>query len=687
MPSALQKLITLSKNKNIASTLNDDFLIKLGKDVVELTQEDDSTRELWLKRSKTSMDHALQVSETKNTPWPNASNVKYPLLTIASLQFNARSYPAIIQGHKVVGAQKTGSDKNGEKTEQGKRVADFMNWQLLEQDETWEENLDKILLALPIEGCEFKKAYFDPGRGHNVSEWVRPIDLIVSNKTKDLASCPRITHRIWMTPRDIIERQRMGVWLDTDLNISSDDEDKETDQEFYEQHTFLDLDKDEYKEPYSITVHVESGTVVRIKADFMPEDITIRHKEKVVKLEDLLFKQGIELDSLAGSLTSVKIVKIERFRYFTKYSFIPSPDGSFYDLGFGQIVSALNDSIDTNINQLNDAGTLANNQTGFIRDGFEVNNKRGDIRLKMGEFVRVKVPAGQAIRDNILSMQYPGPSPVLFNLLGLLIQGVKDITSVQDILTGGQTPNETATTTLTRVEQGLKVFTAIYKRIHRSLKQELKVLYRLNSIFLDPETYFRVLDTKEEGVVSLSDFRNDSTDIQPVGDPSISTLTEKVAKAQLVREESRMNPIINQEVATRRFLEAIDIPNIDELIIPPEERQDPPDPKMIEMQVKILESRAKTAKTEEEINKTKAETINTYAQAVLAIANAESKEVGDQLASYRLNLEALIKQLEVKNEQGNDQGMAKPSNNSVVSDEDSGLPIGVSPGMLEGMQQ
>jgi chaperonin GroES len=615
----------------------------------------------------------LQIVEEKSTPWPNASNVKYPLLTIAALQFNARAYPAAIQKGKVVGTKITGADPEGEKAEQAKRVGEFMNWQLLEQNEEWEEQLDSILLALPIEGCEFKKTFFDPSKGYNVSEWIRPIDFIVDNNTKNIGTCPRATHRFWMKPRDIMERQKLGVWLDVDLKIDADDDKKETNQEFYEQHTYLDLDGDKYKEPYAVTVHVESAKVVRIRADFMPEDITIRKGDKIVKVEELVFKGGVKIDDLADVLKGAEVIAIDRFGYFTKYTFFPSPDGKFYDIGFGQLIGGLTDSIDTTINQLNDAGTLDNNQTGFIRDGVEVNNKRGDVKTKMGVYSRVKVPSGISIQDSILPLRHNGPSAVLFNLLGLLIQGVKDITSVQDIFTGGQQQNETATTTLTRVEQGLKVFTAIYKRIYRALKSEFKVMYRLNAIYLQPEVYFRVLDSNEEQVITLSDFRNDGTDIQPVGDPALSTLTEKIAKAQLLREEARFNPIINPEVATRRFLEAIEIPKIDEVIIPAEKRQPPPDPEMIRLQIDLLKERANTAKTEAEIEEVRANVIYTYTKAVEALANAESKEEGNQLARYRFALESLVQQVEArKDDQRRIEEMESGPGDKVVPIENAG---------------
>jgi chaperonin GroES len=286
----------------------------------------------------------------------------------------------------------------------------------------------------------------------------------------------------------------------------------------------------------------------------------------------------------------------------------------------------------------------------------------------MGEYKVLDVPASGDIRGAVLPMQFAGPSAVLFNLLGTLIQGVKDITSVQDIFTGGQQAQETATTTLARIEQGLKVFSAIFKRVYRGLGKEFKTLYRLNAIFLEPETYFRVLDDASEGVVTLSDYRNDGTDIQPVADPTIATNTQRVARAQLLMQ-LKGDPTLSVDEINRRFLEAIEEPNIDAVIIPPEQRQAPPDPKMIELQIKMLESRAQTAKTEEEIELVRASTIQTYAKAVEAIANAESKEAGDQLAMYRTQLEGLIRQTEVRN-----AGMGEAAGNQAVQEVPSGLP-------------
>lgn len=64
-----------------------------------------------------------------------------------------------------------------------------------------------------------------------------------------------------------------------------------------------------------------------------------------------------------------KVVRIKPVEYYTKYSFIPSPDGGFYDLGFGALLGPVNDSVNTLINQLIDAGSLQNGSMGFIGKG------------------------------------------------------------------------------------------------------------------------------------------------------------------------------------------------------------------------------------------------------------------------------------------------------------------------------
>ena len=89
-----------------------------------------------------------------------------------------------------------------------------MSYQLLEEDEDWESEMDKVLITQPIIGCAFKKTYFDPVKNHNISENVLAKDLVVNYWTKSLETASRVTHILQMTKNEVYERVARGLWLD-----------------------------------------------------------------------------------------------------------------------------------------------------------------------------------------------------------------------------------------------------------------------------------------------------------------------------------------------------------------------------------------------------------------------------------------------------------------------------------------
>jgi len=121
--------------------------------------------------------------------------------------------------------------------------------------------------------------------------------------------------------------------------------------------------------------------------------------------------------------------------------------------------------------------------------------------------------------------------------------------------------NTPATTTMASIEQGMKVFTAVYKRIYRSLEREFKKIFALNSVYLEDYTYTSVLDT----AVSRADFDNESYDICPSADPTATSQTEKLLKAQGLMEILPLGTLDPIKV-TMRILEAQQQPNWQELI-------------------------------------------------------------------------------------------------------------------------
>lgn len=556
------KLQKILESSNLAADLSDDKLIEIGNDVVTGYETDLESRKPWEKDLKNWTELALQVASDKTFPWPNAANIKYPLLATAAMQFAARAYPTLIPSNgKVVKCKVIGSDPTGEKSMRAFRVSTHMSYQVMEQMDGWEEDMDKLLIALPISGTCFKKTYWDSSKQQNCSKLVLPKSLVVNYWTRCLEDAERITEVFYLSKRKVKERQNLGIFIDaelgdpqtpaddvtTSINRSfqrANDFDETTPYTILEQHTYLDLDEDGYAEPYIVTVEAESNKVLRIVPRFSEADVLMDDKQNVVS--------------------------IEAVQYYTKYGFIPNPDGGFYDIGFGRLLGPLNNSANTIINQLVDAGSLSNLQAGFIGKGLRI--KMGETRFQPGEWKAVNA-VGDDLKKQIFPLPVREPSQVLFNLLDLLLKSGKELASVAEIFVGkmpGQ--NTPATTTMASIEQGMKVFTAVYKRVYRSLTSEFRKIYKLNQQYMNPEEYISILDNP----IPQEDYMGPEDDIIPGADPSAVSSQEKQQKVQAVMQLLNLGTI-NPMAATLMYLEAHEIPEaeIKKLAMQPQPKTDP----------------------------------------------------------------------------------------------------------------
>ena len=557
------KIEKILGSTNIAEELDRNELIHIGNQVSSGYETDLDSRKPWEQDLKNWTELALQVSNNKTFPWPNAANIKFPLLATAAMQFAARAYPTLVPSNgALVKCRVVGSDPTGEKTARAERISKHMSYQIMDQMSDWEEDMDKLLIALPIAGTCFKKTYWDASKQRNCSKLILPKSLVVNYDCRNIEDAERITEVLYLSKRKVIERQNQGVFLDVDLGEPQGDEENKTtsvntafqrtggDDEttpyvFLEQHTYLDLDEDGYPEPYIVTVEEASKQVVRIVARFNEDGIQINEKQK--------------------------IISIDAIQYYTKYGFIPNPDGGFYDIGFGRLLGPLNNSANTIINQLVDAGSLSNLQAGFIGKGLRI--KMGESRFQPGEWKAVNA-VGDDLKKQIFPLPVREPSQVLFNLLDLLLKSGKELASVAEIFVGkmpGQ--NTPATTTMASIEQGMKVFTAVYKRVYRALQSEFRKIYKLNKEYMNPEEYISVL----EEPVQQQDYQGPEDDIIPGADPTAVSAQEKQAKVQALMQIMQLGTLDPMAI-TQLYLEAHEISEPQKYMKQPS--PPPPDPKM-----------------------------------------------------------------------------------------------------------
>jgi chaperonin GroES len=558
----LNALVTMT---NIASEMSKEELDVIARNAIKGFNKDFQSCEDHFKQLAEWTDLAKQVSDEKTFPWQGASNVKYPLLSTAAMQFAARAYPSLLPSSgKIVKSVVIGKDPTERKSQIAEAVSIYMSYQLLNEMEGWEEDMDKLLIMLPIVGTLFKKTYYDPMTEKNCSKLVYTENLVCDYWTTSLDTAERISECFELSKRKVTERVRSGLWVKVDLGDPSGDEtgdvDETTPYKFIEQHTFLDLDDDGYAEPYIVTVNLDSEQVVRITARFDPDNIVFK---------DIDGKQ--------------QLAYIKPTQYYTKYGFVPNPDGGFYDIGFGQLLGPLNESVNTLINQLIDSGTLNNLQSGFLGKGLKI--RGGDHGFTPGEWKHVPV-SGDDLRKQIVPLPSKEPSNVLYQLMGALITSGKELASVAEIFVGkmpGQ--NTPATTTMASIEQGMKVFTAVYKRIYRSLGEEFQKLYKLNSLYLDESKFVSVLDI----TVDKSFFDKKQNDIAPAADPTAASAQEKLMKAQGLLELLGTGVLDPVEVV-RRIINAQEQPDPEKLFSQAVQQtgqlQPQPDPKLIEMEMK-----------------------------------------------------------------------------------------------------
>lgn len=648
----------LGNANNVAEILSEHDLENVGRFVKEGFDSDERTREGWVQQQEEMLKLTLQVYEKKMTPWPNAANVKFPLLTLAAIRFGATAYPALVDSIMPVKFITKGEDNEGAKMRRAIRLGMHMSYQLTEEMEDWEEDTDKALLIASIHGCAFKKTYHDDVDNKNISELVLPKDFVTDFWTRNIKTSNRYTHVMEVDCNFIYEQQAAGVFLDMDLpdasqwkvtersnllNAHASGEMNAAEQTYIdtprlllEQYTYMDLDGDGYKEPYIISVDYDTAQVLRIVPRFDADGVYVSSKNKK------------------------KILRIDPEEYFTKIPFIPSPDGSFYDIGFGVLLGSINKAANTILNQLLDAGTLSNRQAGFLAKGIRI--KGGNTNFNPGEWKIVETIAS-TLKDSIVPLPVRDPSTVLYQLLVFLLDAGNKLGSTVDMMVGenpGQ--NQPATTTMAVLQQGLKVFIAIHKRMFKAFKEEYQKLYRLNKKYVDINDYLDFVDpTDEERDEAQSDYQGPSNDVRPNADANVITEMQRVQKAQALLQLLPLG--LNHEEVTRRVLVSQKQEDIDSLMKP--NPNPPQDPKITlqaqkqhtDMLLKAAELVLKHMDSEAVANKDAAQALQFLAQARLATAQANSLDENVDLSKVDRHLEMI--KLAQENEEKEEEAEVK----------------------------
>ena len=547
---------------NLAEFLEDSTLGELSSELRSMYEEDLESRSEWETSYVNGLDLLGIKTEDRSTPFEGASGITHPLVAESVTQFQAQAYKELLPAGGPVRTSVLGL-KDLAREEQATRVKDFMNYQITEVMEEYDPDMDQMLFYLPLSGSTFKKVYFDPTKQRAVSKFIPAQDLVVPYSASDLQTASRVTHVLRMDDNEVAKMQYAGIYRDVDLKASEDIEENPVRQKvneleglsknysedvltILEFHATLDIEGFEDIDPatgeptginlpYIVTLDHSSGQVLAIRRNYDEEDILKRKRQ-----------------------------------YFVHYKFMPGL--GFYGFGLIHMIGGLGRAATSLLRQLIDAGTLANLPAGFKARGVRVRNS--DEPLQPGEWRDIDAPGG-SIRDAIVPLPYKEPSAALASMLGGLVNDGRRFVALADQQMADMGSETPVGTTVAMLERGMKVMSAIHKRMHYAQKTEFRLLARIFAENLPPMYPYEVAGAPAQ--VKVEDF-DARVDVLPVSDPNIFSMSQRVTLAQTQLQLAQSNPQMhNLHAAYRRMYQALEVQNIDE-ILPPEPQPQPQDP-------------------------------------------------------------------------------------------------------------
>ena len=545
---------------NLAEYLEDGYLREISTQLRAAYEEDVQSRSEWEETYTKGLDQLGVKYEDRTQPFEGASGVTHPLIAESVTQFQAQAYKELLPSGGPVKTQILGL-QNPEREEQASRVKDFMNYQIMEVMEEFDPDMDQLLFYLPLSGSTFKKVYFDEPKQRAVSKFVPAQDVVVPYAASDLQTASRVTHVLRMDKNEIRKMQVAGFYRDVELS-KYEEQDNTVRQKVDELQGTSKTYTDDIYTILEMHVDIDIEGFEDISPDGEPTGIALPYI--------------VTIDEGSGQILSIRrnfkegepIAK--KTQYFVHYKFMPGL--GFYGFGLIHMIGGLGRAATSILRQLIDAGTLANLPAGFKARGVRVRDN--DQPLQPGEWRDIDAPGGD-VKNSIIPLPYKEPSAALAQLLGALVEGGRRFVSLADQQTADANGQAPVGTTVALLERGMKVMSAIHKRLHYAQKQEFRILARIFRDNLPQEYPYEVQGGSR--TIMAQDF-DDRIDVVPVSDPNIFSMAQRVTLAQTQLQLAQSNPQMhNLYAAYRRMYQALEVQNIDEILPPPPQPQ-PMDP-------------------------------------------------------------------------------------------------------------
>ena len=531
---------------NLAETLPESELNTLATTLLDLIARDKEARK---KRDEQYEEGIRRTGLGDDAPggaqFNGASKVVHPMLVEACVDFAARAMKEIFPAGGPARDKITG-DPTPKKLEKAQRKTRLINWQLTTQSPEFRAELEQLMTQVPLGGAQYLKLSWDEKRNRPTPLFVGIDEMYLPYAATNFYSAQRKTHVQYLTQLDYEQRVKSGMYRDVDLTPAS-----------MEPEQSIAAVANDKIEGRSQTSYNEDGlrTVFEIYVTMAVEDEEARPYivtvDKVSSKVLAVYRNWEEDDE-----------SYEELQWFVEFPFIPWRGA--YPIGLPHMIGGLSGAATGALRALLDAAHIQNSQTMLKLKGGTAGGQ--NLQLQPGQTEEIEGGLNvDDIRKLAMPLPYNPPSPVLFQLLGFLIDAGKGVvrTSLEDIADGNT--NAPVGTTLAKLEQGAVVYSAIHERLHDAMARMLRILDRLNGLHLDDE---KLEKQAGEALASRNDF-DGVLDVVPVSDPNIFSETQRYAQIQAVAQRATALPqLYNTRKVEERILETLKIPDGKDLLNP-----------------------------------------------------------------------------------------------------------------------
>jgi hypothetical protein len=560
---------------NLADIIPDGDLRSITSDLEAEILMDIAARSDWEQTYKDGIRLLGLKQEDRTEPWNGACGVVHPMITEAVVRFQAEMVTETFPAGGPVRTKIIGKE-TPEKKQASQRVEEDMNHQLTDVMYEFRPEHERAMWHLPIAGCVFKKVFFDPTLGRQISTMVAAEEVILPYGTTNLRSANRMTHYMRKTKIDIERLMATGFYRKMEVQESAgsttdiqDAKDRATGNEalndvrpeLYEVLVDLDLSKwdalaaDPVAAAPEIEVEADADGSVTVEVE---EERTTPHRPYVLTF----VKSTGDVYAIRRNWRSGDPL-FQKRQHFVQYDYVPGFGA--YGYGLIHLVGGYAKSATSILRQLVDSGTLSNLPGGLKSKGLRI--KGEDQPIAPGEFRDVDVGSGP-IKDNVMVLPYKEPSMVLSALLDKIIEQGQRFASTADLDIADMGATAPVGTTLALLERTLKVMSAVQARCHFSLKYELKLIADIirdeaaDDYDFEPEVGPRRARKSDFSMV----------DVIPVSDPNATTMSQRVIQFQAVMQMMGTAPqVYNVAYVHRAMLDVIGIKNAAKMVPMPED--------------------------------------------------------------------------------------------------------------------